>query len=66
MDPLALPAEEALQEVSHILARAYVRLLARKVAPVAENEPSEGSEIAPHGLDDVGHKSVHGGQEEGP
>ena len=64
-DPLEIVADP-VGEIATILAKGYLRLLARKVATVAEKEPSEGSEIAPHGLDDVGHKSVHGGQEEGP
>ena len=51
---------DAVAEVAAILAKGYLRLLARKVAPVAEKEPTEGSEITPNGLDDVRHKSVHG------
>ena len=45
LDPVA--------EVAAILAKGYLRLLARKAAPVAEG-------CAEDGLDDVGNKSVHG------
>ena len=58
-DPLEIVAGP-VAEIATILAKAYLRLLARKVAPVAEKEPKEGSEIDPNGLDDVSHKSVHG------
>jgi len=40
-------------EIAAILARGYLRLLARKAAPVAEGRAEDA-------LDDVGHKSVHG------
>ena len=47
-----------LQEIAVILARGYIRSLARKAAPVADNGAPE-PEI---GLDDVAEKSVHGGR----
>ncbi len=47
-----------LDEVAILLARGYLRSLARKAVPVAEKGPAE-PEI---GLDDVGEKSVHGGR----
>ena len=52
------PAAEPLVELATLLARGYIRSLARKAAPVAENGPPE-PEI---GLDDSGDKSVHGGR----
>ena len=52
------PAAEPLAELATLLARGYIRSLARKAAPVAENGPPE-PEI---GLDDDGEKSVHGGR----
>ena len=47
-----------LEELAVLLARGYVRSLARKAAPVAEKGPAEPEA----GLDDVGDKSVHGGR----
>ncbi len=47
-----------LEELATLLARGYIRSLARNAVPVADNGRSE-PEI---GLDDVGDKSVHGGQ----
>ncbi len=44
-----------LEELATLLARGYIRSLARKAPPVAGNGPPE-PEI---GLDDVGQKSVH-------
>ncbi len=49
------PAAEPLVELATLLARGYIRSLARKAAPVAGNGAPE-PEI---GLDDVGEKSVH-------
>ncbi len=46
----------ALEELATLLARGYIRSLARKTAPVAGNGAPE-PEI---GLDDAGEKSVHG------
>ncbi len=51
------PAAEPLMELATLLARGYIRSLARKAVPVAGNGRPR-SEI---GLDDVGEKSVHGG-----
>ena len=48
----------AVKELATLLARGYIRSLARKTAPMAGNRAPE-SEI---GLDDVGDKSVHGGR----
>ncbi len=47
-----------LQEIAVLLARGYIRSLARKAVPVAEKGLAE----AETGLDDVGEKSVHGGR----
>jgi hypothetical protein len=47
-------------EIAALLAKGYLRLLARKVAPAAANKPQAPSETAPTGLDDVGERSVHG------
>ncbi len=52
----------ALEELATLLARGYIRSLARKAVPVAENGAPE-HEI---GLDDPGHMSVHVGGPEGP
>ena len=52
------PAAEPLMELATLLARGYIRSLARKAVPVAGKGPPE-PEI---GLDDVGEKSVHGGR----
>ncbi len=45
--------EEPMSELARLLARGYLRLLARKAAPVAEGRAEEA-------LDDVGEESVHG------
>jgi len=47
-----------LRELTILLARGYVRSLARKAVPVAQKGPVEPK----IGLDDVGEKSVHGGR----
>jgi hypothetical protein len=47
------PPDFAVQKIATILARGYLRLLARKVAPVASNGASTTAEIGPTGLDDV-------------
>ena len=52
------PAADPLMELATLLARGYIRSLARKAAPVAENGAPE-SEL---GLDDAAEKSVHGGR----
>ena len=46
-------ALDPVAEVAAILAKGYLRLLARKAAPVADKGVEDG-------LDDVGNKSVHG------
>ena len=60
--PLAPAVPEApaspLAELATLLARGYIRSLARKVAPVAEYGPPDPA----IDLDDSGDKSVHGGQ----
>ena len=56
-DSVLPEAEDPIAEIGTVLARGYIRSLARKAAPVAGNGPLE-PEI---GLDDVGEKSVHGG-----
>ncbi len=48
-----LSTEDVQAEIARVLAKGYLRLLARKAAPVAEGRAEEA-------LDDVGHKSVHG------
>ena len=53
-------AEDIRLEIAAILAKGYLRLLARKAAPMAPHGPQELSEIAPDGLDVVGEESVHG------
>ncbi len=53
-------ALDPVAEIAAILAKGYLRLLARKAAPMAPNGPQELSEIAPDGLDVVGEESVHG------
>ncbi len=55
-----LRALDPLAEVAAILAKGYLRLLARKAAPVAANGPEGTDDSRRNGLDDVGHKSVHG------
>ena len=52
----------ALAELAILLARGYIRSLARKAAPVAGNGPPEPK----IGLDDPTHMSVHVGGPEGP
>ncbi len=52
------PAAEPLVELATLLARGYIRSLARKAVPVAGNGPP----VPGIGLDDVGEKSVHGGR----
>ena len=47
-----------LQQVAVLLARGYIRSLARKATPVAGNGQPEPD----IGLDDVGEKSVHVGR----
>ncbi len=51
---------EAVAEIAAILSKGYLRLLARKAAPTAQNGPQEPSEMDPEGLDEVGKESVHG------
>ncbi len=55
---LATAAEDPIVEIAAVLARGYIRSLARKAVPVAEKGPAEPET----GLDDVGEKSVHGGR----
>ncbi len=50
---LAAEALDPVAELAAILAKGYLRLLARKAAPVADKAAVEG-------LDDVADKSVHG------
>ena len=50
--------EDPIMGIAAVLARGYIRSLARKTASVADSGPPE-PEI---GLDDVGQKSVHGGR----
>ena len=57
---LASAPEDPVAEVAAILAKGYLRLLARKAAPTAHNGPQEPPESAPQDLDDVGKESVHG------
>ena len=54
----ATATEDPIAEVAAVLARGYIRSLARKAAPVAE----KGSAEPETGLDGVGEPSVHGGQ----
>ncbi len=54
----ATVTEDPIGEIAAVLARGYIRSLARKAAPVAE----KGSAKPETGLDDVGEKSVHGGR----
>ncbi len=51
---------EAVAEIAVILAKGYLRHLARKAAPTAPNGPQGAPESAPQDLDDVGKESVHG------
>ena len=54
----ATATEDPIRELAAVLARGYIRSLARKAAPMAE----KGSARPETGLDDVGEKSVHGGR----
>ncbi len=54
----ATATEDPIAEIAAVLARGYLRSLARKAVPVAAKEPPEPET----GLDDVGEKSVHGGR----
>ena len=58
LDTIGHPPPDPLGELATLLARAYIRSLARKAAPVAGN----GLPDLEIGLDDVGEKSVHGGR----
>jgi hypothetical protein len=53
-------ALDAVGELAVLLARGYLRLLARRAAPGAPNGASASAEIRPTGLDDVGERSLHG------
>ena len=54
--PNSARPETTLEELAVLLARGYLRSLARKAAPVAGKDAPE-AEI---GLDDSGEESVHG------
>ncbi len=54
---LALGPEDPVAEIAGVLARGYIRSLARKAAP----EAGYGGWRPETGLDDFGPKSVHGG-----
>ncbi len=58
MDEADLVPRNPVEELAVLLARGYLRSLARKTVPVARKGPPE-PEI---GLDDVSEKSVHGGR----
>ncbi len=57
-DSVLAGAEDPIAAIAAVLARGYLRSLARKAVPVAAKEPPEPET----GLDDVGEKSVHGGR----
>ncbi len=52
------PPENPIAEIAGVLARGYIRSLARKAVPVAEKGPADPET----GLDYAGEKSVHGGR----
>jgi len=58
--PVSDPNEIAVHDIATILARGYLRLLARKVTPVAASLAQEPSGFMPESLDDVGERSLHG------
>ena len=49
-------ARNPVEDLATLLARGYVRSLARKAVPMAEKGPAKPET----GLDDAGEKSVHG------
>ena len=60
---LEIPApgpEAAVVEIAAVLAKGYLRLLARKAAPVAGREPQQPGDFGRNGLDVGADKSVHG------
>ena len=58
MDEADLVPRNPVEELAVLLARGYLRSLARKAAPVTD----KGAPQLEIGLDDVGDKSVHGGR----
>ena len=55
-----LPALDSVAELAAILAKGYLRLLARRVATTAPRSTQEAEHGDLAALDDVGETSVHG------
>jgi len=58
--PPSDPADFALQDLATILARGYLRLIARKAVPGAASHLPETGEVAAKSLADFGEGSPHG------
>ena len=56
----SLDPEGVAAEIAAILAKGYLRLLARRVATTAPTAPQEAERGDLAALDDVGEESVHG------
>ena len=54
------PPDFAVQELATILARGYLRLLARRATPGADSQAEEAAGFEPKSLDDAGERSLHG------
>jgi hypothetical protein len=59
-DPSSQPLDFTVQELATILARGYLRLLARKAAPGAGSQAQELAGSEPKSLEDVSERSPHG------
>jgi len=58
--PAGNPPDFAVQEIATILARGYLRLLARKAMPGAASQAEEAADFTPKSLADVAERSPHG------